>query len=68
MQFATSPEAGGGALQGGGIVWEDSVDDGERVTLVAGADGVLHLLISLFANKLVVNGVGCEHGCEAPAR
>ena len=60
LQFATSPEAGGGALQGGGIVWEDSVDDGERVTLVAGADGVLHL----FANKLVVNGVGCE----APAQ
>ena len=56
LQFASDPEGGGGALQGGGIVWEDSADDGERVALVAGADGVLQL----FANKLVVNGVGCD--------
>ena len=62
LQFAISPGVGDGALQGAEIVWEDSADDGERVALVTGADGILHL----FANKLVVNGVGCEGPMEGP--
>ena len=56
LQLAARAEGAGGGPHGG-FIWQDSeADDDSRVALLHGADGSLHL----FANKLVVNGAGCE--------